>query len=101
MKINNSDTIKVILPSLNIPDGATVTKVGGQKKYTLRRVIKIYGGGTTDDGKTMVQTIDAAPDACYIVSDTGDANIIFRTTELMWHVNAGTLLDKLREDIYS
>ena len=40
--------ITVLLPAGQIPDDSKVRKVTGQKVYTLKREVRIYGeGGTT------------------------------------------------------
>jgi hypothetical protein len=38
-----SGNMRVLLGAKYILDGATVTKLNGKQKYTLRRSIKIYG----------------------------------------------------------
>lgn len=99
MNIYDHQPLKIVLPSEYIPDGATVTKVSGQKKYTLRRVVKIYGlqlGPTCE-----VNSVTAAEGQCFIVSSTGDANVVEGSTELMWHVDSNSLCAKLTEDLYT
>jgi len=82
------DTIKVVLPACSIPVDSLVTKRTGQKVYTLRKEIRIFG---TSERRGI--TADAG--VLFLVSENGDINAIPAGTELVWSATADELRDLL------
>lgn len=79
--------IKVILQAGRIPVGSFVTKRTGDKRYVLRDKIVIYGAAK--------QEISADEHCRFIVSSTGDVNVIGMDTELVWEVDEHELVEFL------
>lgn len=61
-----------------IPDGTTVTKRGGEKKYTLTREVRVYG----EDGHDIGSSVYASSNEVLLVADTS-INRIPAKTELL------------------
>lgn len=66
--------IEILLRVSKIPDGSIVTKVTGEKQYTLKREIRIYGDGEFRSIKADLDT------AFLVAADTinavpGDMNL--------------------------
>ena len=72
---DNEFPIRVLLPAYLIPLGSIVTKKTGEKEYSLKNNIKIYGEGG--------QEIKAPKETLFLVCD-GSINIINRETLLLW-----------------
>ncbi len=72
---DDESPIRVLLPAYLIPLGAKVTKRTGEKEYTLKNEIKIYGEGG--------QEIKAPKETLFLVCE-GSTNIIERDTVLLW-----------------
>lgn len=83
------EDIRLLLRAKYIDDGATVTKPTGQKKYTLRRSIKIYGENQ--------QEITCDVDNVFLVDEQGNINMIADSTELMVYMNIGDLYYDLQD----
>lgn len=75
---------KIIVQASNLEDGAIVTKKTGQKEYTVRRSIKIYGENR--------QQIKCDADNIFLVDSEGNINQIKDSTELLVHISADNLL---------
>jgi hypothetical protein len=89
------NVFKVIVQASNLEDGAVVTKKTGQKEYTVRRSIKIYGENR--------QEIKSDADNIFLVDSEGNINQIKDSTELLVHVRADSLyydLDSYINDDY-
>lgn len=74
--------MKVLIPAKDIPLGSIVTKKTGDKPYTIREGVKIYG--TVEQQTT--REIKCDDGTRFLVSAAGDINIVNSDTELLWHV---------------
>jgi len=85
--------MRVLLKAKDIPANGryVVTKRNGEKKYTLRDVIKIHGSGTIPS-----QEFKAEGDARFLVSSDGSANAISGDVELLVELDEGDLFDMYR-----
>ena len=83
--------MKVLMPAKDIPLGAIVTKKTGDKPYTIRENVKIYG---TVEQQT-IREIKCDDGTRFLVSATGDINIVNSDTELLWHVSDRDLYNYL------
>lgn len=83
---------KILLPANEIPLGSTVTKRTGEKPYTLKDRIRIFG--ETGDARELKATDGTR----LLVSETGDANVVGGETELLWYAEEFELLDLLNSD---
>jgi hypothetical protein len=83
--------IKLILPANQIPVESTVTKKTGDKKYTLRKELRVFSIDKTE------QKIKAENGTVFIVSEKGDANAVSGTEELVWHATNNAALEFLQE----
>lgn len=79
--------MRLLLRAQYVGDGATVTKATGQKKYTLRRSIKIYGENQ--------QEIKCDVDNVFLVDEQGNINMIPDSTELMVYMSVEELYHNL------
>jgi hypothetical protein len=78
-----SKLLKVYLPAGEIPLDSTVIKRGGEKRYTIRDTITIYG-----PEKGQRQEIKSQDGALFLTHGTdGGINAISKTTELLWVVD--------------
>ena len=77
--------LMVVYPAGKVPDKATVTKKGGDKKYTLRYQIEFY------DGPEGHNVITPDPRQLFIISD-GVVNSILRETHVIWYTTPEELL---------
>ena len=82
--------IAVLLPAMDIPLDSTVTKRTGEKEYTLRDRLRIYGE------ENSPKEIKAADGSRFLVSENGDANVVSGTTKLLWHVEEEELIYYLK-----
>lgn len=81
--------ISVLLAASAIPVGSTVTKRTGEKEYTLRSSVKVYGQNIE---------IKADPGTIFLIDTrTGDANAIPSSTVLMWTTTTERLWEWLAE----
>jgi len=78
--------IKVILPAAEIPLDSVVTKRTGEKEYTLRDRVRVFG----ESGER--REIVASGGSRFIVSPNGDANVVNADTELCWLTDREQLL---------
>ena len=69
----------LILPASRVPEGYEVFKVTGNKPYTFRKTIKIYGEDR--------QEIIPGPGLCFLVSE-GNVNCISDSTKLRLDFNS-------------
>lgn len=76
-------SIKVLLPSSEIPLGASVSKATGRAVYVLKDRLRIFG---PEDRKEVV----ADEGARFLVSE-GDANVVAGAKELIWHTDEDEL----------
>lgn len=83
----------------DIPVGSTVTKKTGEKPYTIRDDIKIYGSTTPDQRETL-RELKADSGTRFMVAGDGNINIISGDQELLWHVSEGDLYRWI-EDTFS
>lgn len=81
--------MKVIVRAEFIEDGTTVTKVKGQKPYTLRRSIKIYGENRRE--------IKCDPDCVFLMDSDGNIDMISGDKELMVNVHPDDLLYDIQQ----
>ena len=79
MNTDSSRKFKIILSAREIPFGEMVTKINGEKKYTLKERVIIYGENR--------QEIQSAPGIVFMVGLDGAINAIVDTTELVWHAD--------------
>jgi hypothetical protein len=78
--------ITVLLAAADVPLEAKVTKRTGQKVYTLRDRLRVFGE------KGERREIVALDGTRFFVDDKGDANVIAGTTEVMWVTTRDTLV---------
>lgn len=83
--------IKVLLKAKDIPLDSIVTKRNGDKKYTLRKEIRVFG----ENGEK--RSIEAKEGAVFIVSKNGDANAIAGDVELLWYASEESLADFIED----
>ena len=74
-----------------IPVGATVTKKNGEKPYTIRDCVKIYGEEANQ------KELRADDGTRFLISANGDINIVAGDTELVWNVPNDVLYKFLYE----
>lgn len=89
------DVLKVIVEARHLEDGTIVSKKTGQKEYTIKRSIKIYGENR--------QEIKSDADNIFLVDSDGNINQIKDSTELLAHIPADYLyrdLDEYLDDDY-
>ena len=82
---------KVILSAYMIPLGSTVTKVTGEKPYTLRDAITIYGKTIKDR-----RVIKADKGTLFLVNAEGDINVIDDAYGICWRVEGYDLQEYLK-----
>jgi hypothetical protein len=85
--------MKVLMEVRDIPVGATVTKKTGEKIYTLRDDVKIYG--STQEQTEALRELKADEGTRFLISQNGDISIISGDTELLWHVDGRILFEHL------
>lgn len=68
--------VSIRMEARHVPDGTRCRKVTGEKPYTLRRVLKIYGTAPTPT------VINADPGYVFIVAVDATVNMIRETTYL-------------------
>jgi len=83
-------TMKVLIAASEIPVGGKVTKKTGEKVYTIRDDIKIYGKTGPEQTETL-RELRADRETRFMVSEDCSINIISGDTELLWHVDAEEL----------
>jgi len=79
--------ISVLLKSDMIPDGSTVTKRTGDKRYTLKKKIKVFTGAVKMD-----KPVELDVEGTFLVDSNGNINQIDSSAILGWITN----LDDLR-----
>lgn len=83
--------LKVILPARHIPNNATVTKVTGEKRYTIRAAVHYYSAMGRKD------TIVPSNGHLFIVASNGDINEVTLDQRLCWCANVLELHEHLTE----
>lgn len=83
------NAMKVIVPAEFVEDGTTVTKVKGQKTYTLKRSIKIYGENRRE--------ITCDPSCVFLMDNNGNIDMIPQDKELIVHVHPEDLMYDIQE----
>jgi hypothetical protein len=87
-------SVTLILPASDIPDGTTVRKPTGEKKYKLCTDIQLYG-----DGATVVKTDTSIR---FLVSQNGNINVIGQDQSLAVDfaltVEAIMFLEEIRDE---
>lgn len=89
--------MKVLIQARSIPVGSSVTKKTGEKPYTLRDDVKIYGA-TREQGEAKsaeMRELKADEGTRFLISQNGDISIISGDVELLWHVSEETLYEYL------
>lgn len=81
--------MKVIVRAEFIEDGTTVTKVKGQKTYTLKRSIKIYGENRRE--------IKCDPGCVFLMDSDGNIDMVPGDRELVVHVHPEDLMYDIQE----
>ena len=84
--------MKVLLPASMIPLDSTVTKRTGDKKYTLRKELRVFSIDKTE------QKIKADSGTVFLVSEKGDANAVPGDEELVWYAEDSAVRAMLNED---
>jgi hypothetical protein len=80
--------LKVIARLRDIPNGATVTKVGGNKKHYVWRKIAFHNGVTGRQGEIL------ADESCAFLADgSGRFNAHHMDKEVVWHTSLEELND--------
>ena len=85
--------MKVLMPVSEVPIGSTITKKTGEKEYTVREKIRIFGDNTHQ------KEICADDNTRFLISDNGDINVISGDTEVLWLVTSEKLYQYLYEII--
>lgn len=86
--------MKLVLPASMLPDGSKVTKVSGEKRYTIRRSIQVY----VKAGVTLQpQLLPAGDGVVFLVSAEGDATAYPATVEVAVHDEPHGLLRLLQQ----
>lgn len=85
------------MPVQDIPLGSTVTKKTGEKEYTLRDDIKIWG--STQEQTENLRELKADDGTRFLISKNGDISIISGETEMLWHVDNQTLYNFLYQKV--
>ncbi len=80
---------RVIMDAGSIPLGSTVTKVKGDKAYTLTDKLTVYG----ETGER--RELKAYAGARFLVSGDGNASAVSETTDLLWYAEDWQLLEML------
>lgn len=78
--------ISVIMEASQVPLGAKVTKRTGEKIYTIRDRLRVFGE------KGERREIIAKGGTRFFVNDEGDANVISGTTTVVWVTDSDTLV---------
>ena len=73
--------IGLILEAGLIPDGTEVSKVTGEKKYILRRQLKIYSQ-SVNGPKVEIRIDDNYKPVFLVDGDTGSINVVSPTSKL-------------------
>lgn len=76
--------LKVIIPVGDVPEGETVTKVAGTKKYVVRDALTLYN--PVGDRQEL-----KAADGCRILSYEGSATAIPSESEVVWRTTLADL----------
>lgn len=76
--------MKVLIAVRDIPVGSSVTKKTGDKPYTLRDDVKIYG--STQEQRETLRELKADEGTRFLIAQNGDISIVSGDTELLWHV---------------
>lgn len=85
--------MKVILEVREIPVGSTVTKKTGEKVYTLRDDVKIYG--STQEQTETLRELKADSGTRFLIAQNGDISIVSGDVEMLWHVDGRILFEHL------
>lgn len=90
--------MKVLLSAREIPFEATVTKRTGEKKYTLKETVRVYG-----DTKERHQEIKTDSDTRFLMAQDMSPAIaaISADTELIWEVSPNQLYDWIYEQYFA
>ena len=83
--------LKVIARLGDIPNGATVTKIGGNKKYRVQRKLSVRNHGP---GRFI--EVKADESCAFLTDDTEHINAHHMDKEVVWHTSLEELND-LRE----
>ena len=91
-----NNKIKVILPAGEIPEFSTVTKINGEKPYTLQYSVKIH---KIDDANPVV--IESDSNCVFLIAqkDAYAINTHAKNKELVWHTDTDALSNFLAEQI--
>lgn len=89
-----SDPIKVLLPANEIPVGSRVTKRTGDKVYTLRNEIKVFGLANSN------QVLKGEDGVRFLIAPDGNAGAVDGQTELLWHTDKKSLSQWLEEQLH-
>lgn len=86
--------MKIILPIGDVPEGETVTKATGAKKYIVRKSISVYRQGET-------QVIESGEGVMFLmpVEPSGNINTLPAHKEVAWDLTLDKLKDYVREQI--
>ena len=82
--------LKLIVPAGDLPDGAVVTKVTGQKKFVIKRVLTIYYEPSAGPAENK-RTIPAEAGCVFLVDGDGNANAVGAEKEVKWVVGLDQL----------
>jgi len=77
------------MPLRDIPIGSKVSKKTGDKIYTIRDQIKIYGG------QDLTKEIKVSEGTRFLVAENGDIQVVDGNLEFLWHVEYHTLFSFL------
>lgn len=89
--LSPGDPLAVLMPAARIPDGATVSKRTGEKRYILRDRIEMYGVAPDCLAKAGKNTLMAPPRAAFLVDASGNLSLIDGPTLLLWHISVAEL----------
>lgn len=75
------EKLKVIMPIGQVPDGSTITKKTGEKKYIVHTVYKLH----TPDGPMQIATQGSRLITPKTDNDTFGINAMSNEIEVVWH----------------
>lgn len=87
--------MKVILPASRIPNGATVSKKTGEKRYTLRDTVPIWD---VPENSSLPECLEGEG-VKFLASDDGALVVVAHDKELVWHVRADDLICHLQTEM--
>ncbi len=86
------DSLKVVLPLSDVPDGEKVSKVTGSKLYVVRRSPGVFVTSECRGECHPQVRLNVEPGCVCLISDSGDISINHGSTEVMWRTSLDNLV---------